>query len=358
MAAQSPLEHIVDSGADVVRLVDYLKARLVQIPVTEIGDLVTGGFVHLRAGAGVVRGRTADPLRSGDVILLDAARIDELRRSSRWLGPWARQIDVVYEDHAFVVVDKPAGVHVHPIGDRRDRTLVGALVARAMSSAPAATDACDGALWAAWRPHVVQRLDCIVSGLLVVAKDAATKATFVREQKAHRLARGYTALVEGVVAGDSGVVDAPLGREPGRGWRRTIVPIADGGQRAVTRWKVRERGDCCTLLDIELETGRTHQIRVHLASLGHPIVGDRLYGATQDCGSPVTRDGFDAPRASASAVDERLGEVVLPIALHATTLSLRHPDDGRTIFLASPLPERLRLPSSQDGNSVPGIDFP
>lgn len=362
------VEHTVHATGAGARLVDYLKDRLVAVPVTEIGHLITTGRVRVvaagpcapRDGAGAAPERTDRAVRDGDRLLVDAAALEELRGRGRWTTPWARDLAVLDEDDDLVVVDKPAGLHVHPLGDRRGETLVSALLHRC--------GAREDAPFGSWRPHVAQRLDCVVSGVVVVAKGAAAKAALVRQQKAGAVHRVYVAVVEGDVAGDAGVVDAPVGREPGRGWRRAVVAVRDGGQEARTRWRVVSRRAGRTLVEVEPETGRTHQIRVHLASMGHPIAGDRLYGATSTCGPPVSRDGreladagvaeadiaglgdaMSTPAATATAralplpagpddAPARLGAIVEPIALHAARVTLRHPGDGtsRTFQCAPP----------------------
>jgi len=316
-----PLTHTVTGLAGTSRLVDYMKDRLALVPVTEVGDLITSGFVGVTAGVGAdgaaVRGRTIDLVANGDTIAIDAAALARLEASSRWNPPWEHELAILHEDEELVVVDKPAGMHVHPLGDRRDHTLVNALVHHAGGRRDVA--------WAAWRPHVVQRLDCVVSGVLVVAKNAAAKAALVRAQKKREIVRTYRALVVGRIETDDGVIDAPLGREPGRGYRRAVVAEEDGGRPALTRWRIVERFAANTLVELKPETGRTHQLRAHLASIGHPIVDDDLY-AQASPGEDSVRVG-DGPMS--------------PIALHATHLSLRHPRSNELFDFESPLPERF-----------------
>ena len=267
-----------------------------------------------------MRGRTIDLVANGDTISIDSAELARLEASARWNPPWDHELAILHEDDELVVLDKPAGMHVHPLGDRREHTLVNALVHHAGGRS--------GGAWAAWRPHVVQRLDCVVSGVLVVAKNATAKAALVRAQKKREIVRTYRALVVGRVADDEGVIDAPLGREPGRGYRRAVVAEEQGGRPALTRWKVVERFDGSTLVELEPETGRTHQLRAHLASIGHPIVDDHLYAQRSPAEEPL-RLG-DAPMA--------------PIALHATHLALRHPRSGESLGFDSPLPRYFRRP--------------
>jgi 23S rRNA pseudouridine1911/1915/1917 synthase len=315
------------------RLVDYMKDRLALVPVTEVGDLITegrtwiraeilAGHSEIRAGQDWIRGRTTDLVADGDGIAIESSALAVLQASSRWTPSWDAPLTIAYEDEDLLVVDKPARVHVHPLGDRREHTLVNALVHHAGGGR-------DGP-WASWRPHVVQRLDFVVSGLLAVAKNAGAKAALVRAQQAHRLQRTYLAMVAGRVAGEEGVVDAPLGREEGRGYRRAVLAKEHGGLRAVTRWRVLRRMSDRTLVEVRPETGRTHQIRVHLAHLGHPIVGDSLYS-----NAFVT----EAPSRIGSGTEAR--EPSDAIALHATRLELPDPRTGQTLAFESPLPARF-----------------
>ena len=306
--------HTVTGLVGVSRLVDYMKDRLALVPVTEVGDLITSGFVGVSARDDEVRGRTIDLVANGDRITIDPAALARLESGARWNPPWDHALSILHEDDDVVVVEKPAGMHVHPLGDRREHTLVNALVHHAGGRS--------GEAWAAWRPHVVQRLDCVVSGVLVVAKSAGAKAALVRAQKKREIVRTYRALVVGRVAADDGVIDAPLGREPGRGYRRAVLAVELGGRPAVTRWNVVERFEDRTLVELRPETGRTHQLRAHLASIGHPIVDDHLYSRIPAVEEPA-----------------RLGDGPMsPIALHATRLSLRHPHSGDVLEFVSPPP--------------------
>ncbi len=330
----------VPAGA---RLVDYMKSRLTLVPVTDVGDLITTGHTWIRAGRGSdaargdwIRGRTVDLVADGDGIAIAASALDDLRDSSRWTPPWPVPLAILHEDEDLVVLNKPAQMHVHPLGDRREHTLVNALVHHAGGGSEGP--------WALWRPHAVQRLDFVVSGVIAVAKSAEAKASLVRAQKRRGIERTYVALVRGNIGDDRGVVDAPVGREPGRGYRRAIVRESDGGQRAVTRWSVLERFGDSTLVEVAPETGRTHQIRVHLAHLGHPIVGDWLY-AGNAADSVPSRIGTESDRESSpvvagssatSATDGRAPSA--EIALHAIRLRLPHPRSGEMVTVESPPP--------------------
>lgn len=313
--------HVVAGVLGAARLVDYLKERLAVVPITEIGRLITAGGVFI--GGRAQCGRTFDRIADGDSLRLDATALAQLAASGRWNPPWEHGLAIAYEDDDLLVVDKPAGMPVHPLGAWRDGTLLNALVfhAGARPEQP----------WASWRPHLLQRLDHGVSGLLVVAKSAAVKATLVRAQKQHAIVRSYCALVTGRITAESGVIDAPLGREPGSGYRRAIVPLAAGGATAITRWRVLECYPDRTLVALQPETGRTHQLRVHLASLGHPIVGDDLYARR-------------APEAEPPWGGEARSRA---IALHARHLRFEHPRSGKLLELESPLPQRFVLTSAR-----------
>src|SRR6185295_18737676 len=206
-------------------------------------------------------------------------------------------LSLVFEDAAILVVDKPAGLVVHPGNGNRVGTLLNALLhhAPALRELP--------------RAGIVHRLDKDTSGLMVVAKSEAAQLSLVRQLQARTVKRTYLAVVRGVV-GAAGKVDAPIGRHPVQRTRMAVVP---GGKPAVTHYRVRRRFARHTLLECDLETGRTHQIRVHLASIGHPIEGDPVY---------------------AGRGERLLGRQ----ALHAWKLAFDHPRTGCAARFESPMP--------------------
>jgi 23S rRNA pseudouridine1911/1915/1917 synthase len=206
-------------------------------------------------------------------------------------------LDVVHEDDQVLVVAKPAGLVVHPGSGNWAGTMLNALLHRVP------------ALKALPRAGIVHRLDKETSGLLVVAKTEAAMQDLVRQLQARTVKRTYLAIARGAVP-DEGVVDAPIGRHPTQRTRMAVVP---GGKPAVTRYRVRERFRRHALLECELETGRTHQIRVHLASIGHPLEGDPVYGG---------RGTSRLPRQ----------------ALHAWKLAFVHPGTGREVRFTAPPP--------------------
>jgi 23S rRNA pseudouridine1911/1915/1917 synthase len=213
---------------------------------------------------------------------------------------------VVFEDEHLMVVDKPAGVVVHPARGHRGATLSGALGGRAAGGADPE------------RAGIVHRLDRDTSGLLVVAKSDEAHAALQRMLRRREIRREYLALVEGQPDADSGTVDAPLGRDRLR--RELVSTRTDRARSAVTHFRVLERLRRTALLRVRLETGRTHQIRAHLAAIGHPVCGDRRYGGTR-CG-------------------ERLG--LSRQFLHAERLMFRHPVTGESLACESKPPADLR----------------
>jgi 23S rRNA pseudouridine1911/1915/1917 synthase len=228
-------------------------------------------------------------------------------------GPVAedRPLEVRYEDDRLLVVAKPAGLVVHPGPGHPTGTLVNALLGRAGTSLSAGGGAAD-------RPGIVHRLDKDTSGLLLVAKDDATHLALTRDLAAHRVERRYLALVQGRLPAETGTVDAPVGRHPRDRKRMAVV---DGGRRAVTHWRVLETFPAVQLVEATLETGRTHQVRAHLASLRHPLVGDRAYGADPTL---AARLGVGRP------------------FLHAWRLAFTHPATGQRVELTEPLPDDLQ----------------
>jgi 23S rRNA pseudouridine1911/1915/1917 synthase len=214
-------------------------------------------------------------------------------------------IDVVYEDRAVIVVNKPPGLVVHPGSGNWEGTLLNALLRHAPQ------------LEAVPRAGIVHRLDKDTSGLLVVAKTLAAQTNLVRQLQARTVTRDYSAVVHGRVAAD-GKVEAPIGRHPVSRTRMAVVPR---GKPATTHYRVVSRYCDATLLDCSLETGRTHQIRVHLASIGHSLVGDPVYGH---------RGGKHEPRAFQRQ------------ALHARRLAFVHPESVRTMSWEAPMPEDMR----------------
>ena len=219
------------------------------------------------------------------------------------------ELQTAYEDDDVLVIDKPAGLVVHPAAGHGSGTLVNALAGRA------------GADWGAIagieRPGIVHRLDRDTSGLLMVAKNDAAQASLMAQLKARRVKKTYLALVLGSVGAAVGRIEAPIGRDPKHRTRMAVVP---DGRPAVTGYRVRERFGGWTLLELDLVTGRTHQIRVHLAAIGHPVAGDTVYG------TGTSRRGPDG---------------LARMFLHAWRLEFAGPSDGRMIRVLAELPPEL-----------------
>jgi len=219
-------------------------------------------------------------------------------------------VSVVYEDDDLLIVDKPAGLVVHPSAGHAEGTLVNALLGRAGDLAP-------GGIAGVQRPGIVHRLDRDTSGLLMVARNDVAQGSLQAQLKARRVKKTYLALVAGTVAAAQGRIEAKIGRDPGR---RTRMAVTTDGRPSTTGYRVRERFAGWTLLELDLVTGRTHQIRVHLEAIGHPVAGDPVYG------TGTSRRGPDG-----------LGRLFL----HAWRLELTSPSSGRLIRAEAPLPAEL-----------------
>ena len=217
---------------------------------------------------------------------------------------------IVYEDDDLLILDKPAGLVVHPSPGHSGGTLVNALLAHG-----------DGSTWGGiagvQRPGIVHRLDRDTSGLLMVARHDAAQASIMAQLKARRVKKTYQALVLGNVAAAVGRIEAPIGRDPKHRTKMAVVP---DGRPSVTGYRVRERFADWTLLDLDLVTGRTHQIRVHLDAIGHPVAGDPVYGTGTSRRGPA---GLDR------------------LFLHTWRLELTSPSDGHLIRATAPLPPEL-----------------
>ncbi len=290
-----------------VRLDRFLVSALEAVSRTTIQQMIATEEI-------LVNGKASKPgytLRLGDEIQLVQATPGPTTSNAT---PHSLPLDIVYEDTDLVVVNKQAGMVVHPAPGHSDDTLVNALLAYY----PGLQEAAEGE-----RPGIVHRLDRDTSGLIIVAKNLRTQAALIEQMKRHEITKRYLALVEGNVSLDSGSIDAPIGRDPRHRQKMAITAI--GSREARTHFRVLERFNRHTLLLVQLETGRTHQIRVHLQAIGHPVVGDPVYGS-----------GHAHPN--------------IPLHrqfLHAFQLNFTHPVTGTLLELEAPLPPDLDFVLSQ-----------
>ncbi len=277
------------------RLDGFLARSLENFSRSGVQKLLEGGCV-LRNGK---TGKKNDKLSIGDRIdveIPEAKPVDIL--------PKDIPLDIVYEDDDVLVINKPKGLVVHPAAGHQDDTLVNGLLFAKGDS----LSGINGEL----RPGIVHRIDKDTSGLLAVAKNDLAHAVLASQLKDHTMARTYEAIVCGSFKEDSGTVNAPIGRHPSDRKKMCVTPR--NSKEAVTHWEVVARYRGYTHIRCRLETGRTHQIRVHMAHIGHPILGDAVYGHKK-------------PELGQSSQ-----------CLHAGILCFRHPKDGRPVMVMAPLP--------------------
>ena len=284
-----------------LRLDQALARLLPQHSRSRLQDWLRAGRIQIEGIAGVDAKRK---IWGGEKILVAAA-------ADPCVEPDAAEdiaLDIVHEDDDILVVNKPAGLVVHPGSGNRQGTLLNALLHHAPQLA------------AIPRAGIVHRLDKETSGLLVVAKTLEAQTDLVRQLQARTVKRHYLALVHGAVERD-GTVDAPIGRHPTQRVKMAVVAAERQGKEARTHYALRERFAHASLLECRLETGRTHQIRVHMASIKHPLVGDPVYG----------KRGAATHHLSLRAFSRQ--------ALHAWRLALRHPRSHLEMAWEAPLPE-------------------
>lgn len=241
-----------------------------------------------------------DRLEAGDVLTVKMPEVKPVE-----IAPKEIPLEIVYEDEDVAVINKPKGLVVHPAPGHTDDTLVNGLLY-------AMGDRLSG-INGEMRPGIVHRIDKDTSGLLAIAKNDLAHAVLASQLKDHTMARTYEAIVCGNLKEDSGTVDAPIGRHPTD--RKKMCVTARNSRNAITHWEVVERFPGYTHVRCHLETGRTHQIRVHMAYIGHPILGDTVYGHK---GKELGQDSQ---------------------CLHAGQLCFRHPRDGRPVLVFAPLPD-------------------
>jgi 23S rRNA pseudouridine1911/1915/1917 synthase len=283
------------ANRDSPRLDRFLSDRDKGLTRSRIHSLINEGWVDVN-GAG---GKPSQKIRNGDRVVLT---IPPVREND--VSPQSIPIDLVYQDSEVVVVDKPAGLSVHPGPGHPDGTLVNALLARCPDIQ---------GIGGVYRPGIVHRLDKDTSGLMMVAKTERAHLGLSAQIKERKVHKGYLALTVGVPPQDEGIINAPIARDPRH--RQRMAVVLDG-RESKTRYRVLEKLGDHALLALELETGRTHQIRVHLAYLGYPLFGDQVYGRRR------------------SDLDRHF--------LHANALGFQHPRSGEEIFCKSDLPGELQ----------------
>lgn len=291
------------------RLDVYLTGKLPVLSRSMIKGLLGEGGVLLNGR----KAKAGQKVKKGDRV---EVAVPEIKKET--VEPEDIPLDVLYEDADVIVVNKPPGLTVHPGAGRRTGTLVNALVHHAVQTGGGLSS-----VGAPLRPGIVHRLDKDTSGVLVVAKNDSSHHALARQFKEHTSARRYVALVWGVVKNDAGAVDLAIGRDSAH--RTKISTRTRRSRIAVTNYRVLRRYQRFTLLELMLETGRTHQIRVHLTAVRHPVVGDQVYGKRQ------------VPPVLSKPLSDELKKTRRQ-CLHAMSLGFTHPKTGERMEFGSPMP--------------------
>lgn len=325
---------MVDPASVGERLDRFLVGRLPDVSRVQVQQWIDEGHVSVLTAKGDARHMKAGSrIRSGETIRVAGGTIT---RPPLHAQPEPIPLHVIYEDAWLAAIEKPAGMAVHSGAGATDSARNSGTLVNALLYRMASLSATGGPL----RPGIVHRLDKQTSGLILVAKDDRTHRRLSEKFARREVHKKYLALVHGAVSLERGTVNAPIDRDRLRRTRMTTRRI--GGRTAVSHYHVLERIQSrfgrFTLLEVEIETGRTHQIRVHLASIGHPVVGDTTYGAPRrilpHIQAPATKQQKEAADRNAIQLTRNF--------LHATHLEITHPETGKPLVLDSPLPEDLR----------------
>ncbi len=295
MNEENKLSFQVEPSEAGQRIDRYLSEKLPDLTRSYLQKLIGEGFV-LQKGKPVKNGTKT---LAGEQIEVTVPEAEEPE-----ILPEDIPLDILYEDADVILVNKPKDMVVHPAAGHYSGTLVNALMYHCRDG----LSGINGVL----RPGIVHRIDKDTTGVLVVCKNDKAHNALAEQLKEHTITRRYRAIVCGNLKEDEGTVDAPLGRHPQD--RKKMAIVRQGGRRAVTHYRVLERFGSYTYIECRLETGRTHQIRVHMASLGHPLLGDEVYGRTK---SPFHLEGQ---------------------TLHAMVLGFQHPTTGEYVEFEAPLP--------------------
>ncbi len=308
----------VDAGQAPVRIDRYMSEHMEDTSRSRVQQAIKEGYV-------TVNGEPAKAnyaVRPGDVISFSMP----YRRRGLEIVPQDIPLDIVYEDEDVLVVDKPAGMVVHPGHGHYEGTLINALSHHlGISQGPEAEDERMGIL--------VHRIDKDTSGLLAVAKNPESQLKLAKQFFDHSIDRRYVAVVWGDLPEDEGTIDGDIGRDPGDRLRFKVVGEGREGKHAVTHYRVLERFGFVTFVECRLETGRTHQIRVHMSSIGHPIFNDARYG-----GSEIRKGTIYTKYRQFIA---NCFELCPRQALHAQILGFEHPRTRQQLRFSSPLPEDM-----------------
>jgi 23S rRNA pseudouridine1911/1915/1917 synthase len=321
-------EVTVEGSEGSTRLDRVLAARLTDLSRSRLKALILAGQVSIKK-AEILGPPVRDPayhVGPGDTIIIDVPEAANPEPKAENIA-----LDIVYEDDDIIVIDKPAGLVVHPAAGHATGTLVNALIAHCGASL--------SGIGGVKRPGIVHRLDKDTSGLMVVAKNdrahQSLTAQFADHGRTGQMRRGYLAFAWGVPNRVRGTVDAPIDRHP---HARDKMAVRESGRDAVTHYEVRETfhgrdgKPVASLLGCQLETGRTHQIRVHLSHIGHPLLGDSVYGPHfKTKANQLT----PAAQEALATLDRQ--------ALHAWLLALEHPRSGDVLHWEAPLPKDLLL---------------
>ncbi|MBF2067359.1 MAG: RluA family pseudouridine synthase [Calothrix sp. C42_A2020_038] len=286
------------------RLDRYLADEVPSLSRSRIQSLVEQGYVYLNNQPCTSKKII---VKSGDLITITIPEAQPLELRAENIP-----LDILYEDEQLIILNKPAGLVVHPAPGHRDGTLVNALLAHCPNLP---------GIGGIQRPGIVHRLDKDTTGAIVIAKTEQAQLHLQAQLKAKTARREYLGIVYGVPKTEIGTINLPIGRHPVERKKMAVVPVEKGGREAVTHWQVQERLGNYTLIRFQLETGRTHQIRVHSAQMGHPIVGDPIYSSARSIGVNLSGQ-----------------------ALHAWRLKLQHPLTQEYIEVtAAPPDEFIKL---------------
>jgi 23S rRNA pseudouridine1911/1915/1917 synthase len=293
--------YVEESGERIDR---YLADQLSELSRSRIQKLIELG--HVQVNGDLCKSKKAE-VEDGDFIQIELPEVQPLE-----LKPEAIPLEVLYEDDSLIIINKPAGMVVHPSAGHESGTLVNALLAHC-ETLPGINGV--------QRPGIVHRLDKDTTGAIVAAKTEQAFHHLQEQFRTKSARRDYYAIVYGAPKQDSGTIDQPIGRHPVDRQKQAIVPEEKGGRRAITHWQVKERVGNYTLLQFELETGRTHQIRVHSAFIGHPVVGDPVYGSGRSIGVNLPGQALHAWRLRLiHPLTEEWIEAIAPVPSYFTTL--------------------------------------